>query len=140
MWDLITNPSSMGQTTCQAMSDFWNGMSSEKTLFCNKRQLLSCCMDDVNVLRQACCSFRNLFLKLAKMNPFREAITISSICKTMFRTMFVKPKYCKYYRKSCVPNGISPVFLKLFNGWRILVGQGTILLMSLMEGKFICLR
>ena len=29
--------------------------------FCNKQELLAYCMDDVNVLRQACCAFRNLF-------------------------------------------------------------------------------
>ena len=48
-------------------------------------------MDDVNVLRQTCCAFRNLFLKLVKMDPFREDITISSICNKVFRTMFLKP-------------------------------------------------
>jgi G:T-mismatch repair DNA endonuclease (very short patch repair protein) len=48
-------------------------------------------MDDVNVLRQACCAFRNLFLKLVKIDPFRQAITISSICNKVFRTMFLKP-------------------------------------------------
>jgi len=60
-------------------------------LFCNKQELLAYCMDDVNVLRQACCAFRNLFLKLVKMDPFREAITISSICNKVFGTMFLKP-------------------------------------------------
>ena len=45
------------------------------------------CMDDVNVLRQACCAFRKLFLKL---DPFWQAITISSICSKVFRTMFLK--------------------------------------------------
>jgi hypothetical protein len=47
-------------------------------------------MDDVNVLKMACCAFRNLFLKLVKMDPFRQAITISSICNKVFRTMFRK--------------------------------------------------
>jgi len=48
-------------------------------------------MDDVNVLRQACCAFRNLFLKSVKMDLCREAITISSFCNKVFRTMFLKP-------------------------------------------------
>ena len=59
-------------------------------VFCNKDELLAYCMDDVNVLRQACCAFRNLFLKLVKINLFRETITISSICNKVFRTMFLK--------------------------------------------------
>ena len=48
-------------------------------------------MNDVNKLRQACCAFRNLILKLVKMDPFRQALTLSSICNTVFRTMFLKP-------------------------------------------------
>jgi len=48
-------------------------------------------MDDVNVLRQARCEVRNLFLKLVKMDPFREPITISSIYNKVFRSMFLKP-------------------------------------------------
>jgi hypothetical protein len=30
-------------------------------VFCNKDELLAYFMEDVNVLRQACCAFRNLF-------------------------------------------------------------------------------
>ena len=68
----------------------WYAEQKDK-IFCNKQELLAYCMDDVNVLRQACCAFRNLFLKLVKMDPFRQAITISSISKEVFRTMFLKP-------------------------------------------------
>jgi hypothetical protein len=60
-------------------------------IFSNKEELLAYCMDGVNVLRQACCTFRNLFLKLVKMDTFREGITISSIFSKVFRTMFLKP-------------------------------------------------
>jgi hypothetical protein len=58
---------------------------------CNKQELYAYFMEDVNVLRQACCAFRNLFLKSVKMDTFRQAITISSICNKVFRTMFLKP-------------------------------------------------
>ena len=52
-------------------------------IFCNKQEHLDYCMDDVNVPRHACCAFRNLFLKLAKTGPFRQAITLSSICNSV---------------------------------------------------------
>jgi hypothetical protein len=83
----------MGQTTCQVISElsFWNSVRRKKTkFFCHKQELLAYCMDDVNVLRQACCAFSNFFLKLVKMDPFRQAITISSICNKVFRAMFLK--------------------------------------------------
>jgi hypothetical protein len=35
--------------------------------------------------------FFGMFLKLIKMYPFRQAITISSICNKVFWTMFLKP-------------------------------------------------
>jgi len=65
----------------------WYEEQKDKT-FWNK-QLLAYCMDDVNVMRQAWCAFRNLF-KLVKLGPFRQAITISSICDKVFRIMFLK--------------------------------------------------
>ena len=37
-------------------------------LCCNTDELLAYYMVDMNVLRQACCAFRNLFLKLVKMD------------------------------------------------------------------------
>ena len=70
-------------------SDFMSGVErphflawyeeQKDKIFHNKKELLAYCVDDVNILRQACCAFRNLFLKLVKMDPFRQAITISSI-------------------------------------------------------------
>ena len=64
--------------------------TAKNNIFDNKKELLAYCLDDVNVLRMAYCSFRNLFLKLVKMDPFRQAITISSICNKVFRTYFLK--------------------------------------------------
>ena len=48
------------------------------------------CMDDGNVLRQACCAL-GFFFELVKMDPLRQAITIISICGKVFRTIFLKP-------------------------------------------------
>jgi hypothetical protein len=61
-------------------------------IFHNKEKLLAYCMVDVKILRQACCIFRKLFLDLVKMDPFRDAITISSICSRVFKTKFMKPE------------------------------------------------
>ena len=41
-------------------------------IFNNSEELLACCLDDVNVVRQACCAFRNLFLELVKMDQLSE--------------------------------------------------------------------
>jgi hypothetical protein len=84
-------------------------------IFNSKEELLAHCMDDVNVLRQACCAFRYLFLKLVKMDPFRQAITISSICNKVFRTMFGKRDSV-----GIIPRGVTvwgtASLLRLFNG------------------------
>ena len=57
----------------------------------NKQELLAYCMGDINIMRQACCAFRNLVSKFVNIDPFRQAITISSICNEVFRTKFLKP-------------------------------------------------
>jgi hypothetical protein len=69
MWALIMNPSFTGDyMSWDERAQFleWHGGQKEKT-FRNKEELLAYSMDDVNVLRQACCAFRNLFLKLVKL-------------------------------------------------------------------------
>ena len=71
----------------------------------NKEELLAYCMDDVNMLKQACCAFRDLFLKLGEIDPFRQAITLSFICNKVFRAL--KPDNLGI--PIGVPDGISPV-------------------------------
>jgi hypothetical protein len=78
-------------------------------IFCNKAELEVYCMDGVNVLRQECCVFRNLFFKLVGMDPFREALTISSICNKVFRTMFLKEETVGTISR-VGPYGIPPVY------------------------------
>jgi hypothetical protein len=73
MWGLIPNQNIMGQTMSgdeRAQFLTWNEEQKEN-IFHNKEELLVYYMDYVNVLTQACCSFRNLFLKLVKMDLFR---------------------------------------------------------------------
>jgi len=57
-------------------------------IFNNREELLVYCMVDVNVLRQPCCA---LLLILFNKDPFRQAMTLSSICNKVFRTMFLNP-------------------------------------------------
>jgi hypothetical protein len=72
-------------------SEFLAWLEEQKgNTFNNKDELLAYCMDDVNELRQACCAFRNLISKFVNIGQFRQAITISSICNRVFRTMFLK--------------------------------------------------
>ena len=99
-------------------------------------------MDDVNVLRQACCAFRNFFFfkwsNWTPLNPFWQAIKISSFCSKVSRAMYLKP-----HTLSIIPKGGTvweiTSLLKLFNGWRTLVRHVTMILMPEIRGSFICL-
>ena len=62
-------------------------------IFNNREELLAYWIDDINVLMQACCAFRKRILKLSKVEPFSQAITISTICNKVFQTMILKPDY-----------------------------------------------
>ena len=101
--------------------------------------MLAYCMDEVSLLRQACCAFRNLFFKLVKLDPFRQAVTTSSICNNVFPTMFLKLDSVYIIPEGATVWGIESL-LRLFNGWRIFVGHVTMLLKSVMGGNFIWLE
>ena len=82
----------MGQTLCLVITElnFRAGIRGKGQNFNNKKDLLAYCKDDVIVLTQARCAFWNLILKSVKMELFRQAINISSICNKVFRAMFLK--------------------------------------------------
>ena len=68
MWVRILNLNTTGLTlSADDRANFlsWYVEQNDK-IFHNKEALLAYCTDDVIVLRQACCSFRNLFLKWVK--------------------------------------------------------------------------
>ena len=62
-----------------------------------QRELLSYCRSDVDILRRACLTFRQLFLEMTSgdvhggIDPFQKCITIASACNLVFRTKFLRP-------------------------------------------------
>lgn len=72
--------------------------------FNNDEKLLSACIDDVNVLRMACCSCRNLFLRLVDMEPFCDAITIAScVIKSLGECFWKRILYGGVGREAYLP-------------------------------------
>jgi G:T-mismatch repair DNA endonuclease (very short patch repair protein) len=59
--------------------------------FDNRKELERYCQMDVSILKQACCEFRNTFLKIGNIDVFQESITIASVCNKVFRKNFLKP-------------------------------------------------
>jgi hypothetical protein len=68
----MPKPSIMGQTLSgdeRAQFLQWYEERKDK-IFRNTEEPLAYCMDDVNVLRQVCCSFRNFFFEIGQYGPF----------------------------------------------------------------------
>ena len=57
-----------------------------------KQELVRYCVQDVNVLRQACVSFMQTFESETKVNPLLECVTIASACSLVFRRNFLHEK------------------------------------------------
>ena len=55
-----------------------------------REQLAKYCKADVRVLRQATTKFRDLILGLEKIDPFKECITLASLCMRIFRKNYMK--------------------------------------------------
>ncbi|XP_046399322.1 uncharacterized protein LOC124165837 [Ischnura elegans] len=60
-------------------------------VFKMRDEIRSYCKKDVEILRQACLKFRDMFLSTTGVDPFREALTIASACMKVFRKNFLKP-------------------------------------------------
>ena len=61
-------------------------------------ELLKHCKTDVDILRKASLTFRQLFMDTTEtiggtpIDPFEECITIASACNLVFRSKFLKPE------------------------------------------------
>lgn len=50
------------------------------------------CEADVDVLRQACLKFREIFLEATDMDPFVTGVTIAGVCMAVYKRLFLKPE------------------------------------------------
>lgn len=66
--------------------------AAKNEIFDNRRVLERYCQADVTVLREACQSFRRLFLQIRNVEVFLESMTIASACNKVFRKKFFQPK------------------------------------------------
>ena len=64
----------------------WNHLEETKTY----------CISDVDILRRSCEIFRNLYLEVADIDPFRYT-TIASVCMAIYRANYIIPDYNELY-------------------------------------------
>ena len=62
-----------------------------------QEELLRYCRSDVDILRQSCLKFRQMFIDISTKNgsgidPFEHCITIASACNLVFRTNYLDPE------------------------------------------------
>ena len=53
-------------------------------------ELISYCINDVEILTEACFKFRSLLINSCNVCPFAEATTIASTCSLVYRRNFLK--------------------------------------------------
>ena len=67
--------------------DDWYKTTEGKT-FDFKQEMYKYCKSDVDILRRGCIELRQLFIEIAKIDPFRY-ITIASVCQAIYRSQFL---------------------------------------------------
>ena len=58
--------------------------------FVMSNELLRYCRSDVKILMDGCLKFRDEFVGLTTIDPFRDGVTIASVCNLVYRTLFLK--------------------------------------------------
>lgn len=70
---------------------WYRKLKSQNYIFNFKEEILKYCRADVSILRQACLSFRKIFVQTGNVCPFSEACTIASACNLLYRKNYLKP-------------------------------------------------
>ena len=55
-----------------------------------KEEIVKYCRSDVDILRQCCMEFREMFRKYTDIDPFEKCLTIASACHEVYRTNYLK--------------------------------------------------
>ena len=70
--------------------------SKQNGIFDLQKELLDYCKSDVDILKQSCIAFRNLFLEITKrdesdkgVDPFVDSLTLASACHLVYRRNFM---------------------------------------------------
>ncbi|XP_031342123.1 uncharacterized protein LOC116170010 [Photinus pyralis] len=69
---------------------WYNAEVNRNAIFNFKEEIVKYCVQDVNILRQACVEFWQKFSEENKVDPFRECCTIASACSLVFRRNFLQ--------------------------------------------------
>ena len=67
-----------------------NSLVDQNYVFDFKLEILRYCQSDVNILRQCCLQFRELFRDVTDIDPFASCLTIASACNMVFRKTFLQ--------------------------------------------------
>ena len=57
-----------------------------------KNEMVSYCISDVLLLKHGCLAFRKIIKNITNVDPFKECITIASLCHLIYRKFLMKPK------------------------------------------------
>ncbi|XP_024941493.1 uncharacterized protein LOC107268426 [Cephus cinctus] len=69
---------------------WYNEQRSAGYVFNFRTEFIDYCRSDVAIFRQACVSFRAMFLQHGSVCPFSESTTIASACSRVFRKNFLR--------------------------------------------------
>jgi hypothetical protein len=80
---------SMKASTRAAVEKWHAEQMAANTVFDFRRDIGIYCTQDVNVLMQAVCRFRDMILAQFHVDPFQVATTIASLCMHVYRANFL---------------------------------------------------
>ncbi len=72
--------------------EIWYSQRS-KEIFDFRLEIESYCLSDVKLLKDGCLTFRKIILEITNgIDPFKECITLASLCHLIYRTSHMLPK------------------------------------------------
>lgn len=85
-------PDDMMASARSQLIEWHNARVAEDYVFNFKHEILYYCKLDVEILTKACLKFRQMFMEITTVDPFRSAVTIASACMSAYQKLFLREK------------------------------------------------
>ena len=90
-------PRNMKLEKKKEFNKWYDKLKKENYYYHHENETRSYCISDVDILRRSCELFRDLFIEVANIDPFRYT-TIASVCMAIFKADYIIDDYDVKYR------------------------------------------
>jgi len=92
----LFTPNKMDSKKRKEFNEWYDNKIKNDYVWNHREETKGYCISDVDILRRSCEIFRQLYIEIADIDPFRYT-TIASVCMAIYRANYIIPDYNELY-------------------------------------------